>query len=276
MRMAPPALRIPELAARLPGRWAAGRRRTTAHLAPEALLAALTQGGGADWGMLEWLHVLRHKARWDVSHPHQAEATASQIWRMAIGRPELQAQVVARLVDGLCGGEGLPGSMMAVFQRERPLAREAPLLQDIIAALARVREDPHALIRLCVEHNRAPRALLRRVELPDDLPVLDQVESAIPAFMQASTAPPEAARAAAQWLLAALAEAQPTSQDRIAAGLLVELTHAEARSIPDLCWWLEEVYRPTAPRSRHRFLPPAAQAALAAWQGSSGDSTTSG
>ena len=127
--------RVPGLAGRLPQRWASGRRRAADAMSLDALMEALERGEGKRWGLLEWLHLLRHKSRWDVSHPDRAERTASQIWRVAVDSADLQAQVVARLIDRLCGGEGLPGSMMAVFHRERPLAGAAPLLQDIIAAL---------------------------------------------------------------------------------------------------------------------------------------------
>lgn len=256
-------MRLPTLSQTLPKRWASGRRR--APRGPDALFAELQASETRDWTLLDWLHALRHKAMWDISHPEQADRTAEQIWRAAAREPQLRGQVLARMVDGLCGGEGLASSMIAACRRIRPLAGTDPLLQDVIAALSVVSESPEQVIALCMAHNRSPGALLARAGLPGDLAVLDHVHASIPRVMQEHAREPDAARRGAQWLLMSLREAAPGTKDQIAQALLHGLSAEEARALPDLCWWLGEAYGPSAPHTRWARLRPSAQQALAAW-----------
>jgi hypothetical protein len=258
-------VRLPTLAESLPRRWSAGSRRQPQIVG--ALMDELLAGGARSWTLLDWLHVLRHKARWDVTHPAEADRTAELIWQAAAVDVALRGQVLARLVDGLCGGEGLCGSMTAACSRLRPLDSTDPLLQDIIAALSVVSVEPERVIVLCMEHNRAPRELMARVGLPTDLALLDHVDVAIARVMQQHAQDPHRARQAAQWLLMALREATPQTSDRIAGGLLNELSAQEAAALPDLCWWLGETYGPQAARTRWAKLSPGAQASLGAWLG---------
>lgn len=257
-------MRLPSLAETLPRRWAAGRRRSPR--SPEVLFEALQSGETGDWTLLDWLHTLRHKARWDRDHPEQADRTAEQIWRAAAQHPLLRGQVLARMVDGLCGGEGLASSMIAACRRIRPLAGTDPLLQEVIAALSVVKEHPEQVIALCMTHNRSPGALLLRAGLPGDLAVLDHVHAAIPQVMQAHAGEAASARQGAQWLLMSLREAPPETQDQIARALLGGLSAEEARALPDLCWWLGEAYGQEAPHTRWARLPAAAQEALGRWR----------
>jgi len=256
-------LRLEGLAASLPQRWSVGRRKVpqSAEALFEALLARETGG----WTLLDWLHVLRHKNRWDVAHASQADLSAEMIWRAAAQDVALRGQVLGRMIEGLCGGEGLAPSMVAACARIRPLASTEPLLQDIIAALAVVDREPQQVVALCMEHNRAPRALMARVGLPTDLSLLDHVEASIPGVMREHAREPAQARLAAQWLLMSLREAAESTQDRIAVGLLAELSATEAHALPDLCWWLGEIYGPEAPNSRWRVLSASAQKALRGW-----------
>lgn len=251
------------LARRCPSRWSAGSRGQPGSL--DEHFAALEAGRVGGWRLLDWLHLLRHKQRWDILHPDRADHTSELIWQAAVRDRALRGQVLGRLVEGMCGREGLAPSMVAACRRTRPLEQSEPLLQDLLAALMVVSQEPEQLIRLCMSHHRSPRALLARAGMPTDLPLLDNVEAAIPRVMGAHAAQPSTARPAAQWLLMSLREAPLRTRAQIAEGLLTELSAEQARALPDLCWWLREEFGPQAHNSRGELLTAGAQAALGQW-----------
>ncbi|MEL6347403.1 MAG: hypothetical protein AAFV53_30085 [Myxococcota bacterium] len=251
------------LADRLPRRYRDGRRSIPASVEQrfDALVAKKTD----TWALLDWLHVIRHKGGWDVEHRDAADRTADDIWQESKRDAQLRAQLIGQLVQGMCGGVGLPASMLAAFNRIRPLEESEPLLQDIVSALLQVHLDPDLIVTLCMAHNRSPRALMRRVGLPDDLDVLDRVEKAIPEIMKRKAKDPKTALPAVQWLLASLREDEVHTQDLIVRGLLDGLTVEEAKALPDLCFWLNQVYGPKSPKSRFGRMPAAVQKTLLAW-----------
>ena len=133
------SFRLPTLATTLPLRFAKGRRGQprSAHTLFSDVLAGNTTG----WGLLDWLHILRHQPLWETEHPDKADQVAEQMWSIAADNSSLQGQLLGRLVEGMCGGEGLSPAMLAACQRLRPLEKRDPLLQEIITALSRVSED---------------------------------------------------------------------------------------------------------------------------------------
>lgn len=256
-------LGLEALSRRQSGRWASGPRRHPVSL--DDRFTALEAGQVGGWRLLDWLHLLRHKQRWDITNPGRADHTSERIWQAAVQDPALRGQVLGQLVEGMCGGEGLAPSMVAACRRVRPLAQSEPLLQDILAALMVVSQEPERLVRLCMSHHRSPRALLARAGMPTELPLLANVEAAIPQVMAAQAAQPDTARPAAQWLLMSLREAPVHTRARIAEGLLMALSGAQAQALPDLCWWLSEEFGPRAHNSSEALLTAGARAALAGW-----------
>ncbi len=244
-------------------RWREGSKQPPRTI--DALMDIVESGKSEDVRMLEWLHILRHKPRWDITHTSRAESNAAAIWTASGHHPQLLSQLLAQLAEGLCGGEGLCPSMAAACRRLRPLEQAEPLLQAVFAALLSVQDDPEQLIDVCIQHSRTPRALMTRVGLPADLPILDQVEAVIPAVLKRHASDPTLQREASLWVLSALREGDTKTRDAVTIGLLTTLQYEEAAALTDLCWWLGELYGPKVKGSRWRHLPPAAQQVLEDW-----------
>ena len=217
---------------------------------PEALLEAVLTG--QPLRLLEWMHLLRYKPELDERFPKRALPSAAKIWQASVEDDSLRRLLLDQMAAGLCGREGLCGSMVESFHQLRPLARLEPHLQDVFEALLVLHTDPRALLTLLISQDRTPTALMARVGLPERLPVMGPL---IGALVETLRDQPDAQR----WLLECLSELPMEQQDEIATTMLLGMTIAERSKLEDLSWWLRCGYARQAKGTRWRRLSPPAR-----------------
>ena len=239
------------LSARLSSRWSEGS--SVPPRTPESLLEAVLSG--QPLRLLEWMHLLRYKPELDAQFPARALPSAARIWQASVEDDSLRRLLLDQMAAGLCGREGLCESMVESFHQLRPLARLEPHLQDVFGALLVLHTDPSALLGLLIRHDRTPAALMTRVGLPENLPVMGPLIGTLVATLRSQ---PDAQR----WLLECLSELTMEQQDEIATTMLLGMTSAERAGMEDLSWWLKCGYARQAKGTRWRRLSPPARAEM--------------
>lgn len=228
---------LAQLAARHAGAWSSGD--PTPPRAPAVLLTVLLDGGPLR--PLEWLHLLRYKPDLDTDLPDSGLASAEAIWRASTNDSMLRELLLGQLAAGLCGDGGLCDSMITAFHACRPLADAEPHLQEVIAALLVMEQEPATLLRLLVHQQRTPRELLVRTGLPE-VALMGQLVAGIAAVI--------GEEGFGGWLVGGVAEMDELVVDRVAEAVLACGGSGDSQ----VQWWLKNGYGEGVVGSRWRWL----------------------
>jgi hypothetical protein len=222
---------------------------------------------------LEWVVILRRKAKWDEKNS-RAEETAKKMWLIAVHHPTLRQRIVKALALYYSDRNtySLAPSLVRGFSVFEEIAYEKyPLIIQVLQCLKN-ESSANDLVRLMSQYGWTPKQL--RENLADQIPlsisaIVDVEQYIVPYFSQLRLP----TQAEVKWLLNCLQglhttrDSQPDQQSISVNHLLLNVSTSQASPHTQLIQWLREVYSSYRSNSRWYKLTDQAKCNLQQWIG---------
>ncbi|MDJ0631710.1 MAG: EH signature domain-containing protein [Xenococcaceae cyanobacterium MO_188.B29] len=213
--------------------------------------------------ILEWIHCLYNKEKWDIKHPNRIKPTSEAIWKAAGNNSWLKQKLFWNLVLDLSGRNVLASSLAksySIFSPQDSIDRKRLAIIKAFQA-----QNPKVqLIELCWQELLTPRELFFQHQLPSKIPIIEKCLTVVVSqFSQITSRNDEQI----DWLLRCFEEMNQEQQVKAVEYLLIESDPKLGAERPELINWLHQHYGSSLPNSRWSELSSEAKAAMRKWIG---------
>ncbi len=229
----------------------------------DEIIQDLENGKAKNITVLEWVHCLYNKDKWDAKNPDQSISTSQKIWKAAEQNPWLKQRLFWSLIFNYDDKEILPSSLKKTYSSFCPqnqIDREKLEIVQIIT----VSEPANKLVILCRQKLFTPNQLFQKYQLPGKASILEKtLDNIITEFSSIATFN----RQQVKWLLQCLEEMKTTQQTKAVEQLLTKVDPKLGAEHPELINWLRQHYGFSVINSRWDELSSEAKAAMRKWLG---------
>jgi hypothetical protein len=234
----------------------------------EQILALLDTRELESISLLEWVHFLNEKHRWDEQNPKRARVTSQAVWRAARILSGLRALLLQQTAL-YHGGFDTPVSTIAPSLVEHfGTVHDVPDSQLAVRIIEGLKSRKQGLDMaiLCLEQSLTPAELAERARLPSFLPgVLAGWSHCVDAFLAVHRS---RATSSQSWLTRCVAELSLELQVQAVEKMLLGIKPEDAtESFPALVAWVTRWYGPTRSPGRWGRLSSDAKRQLRGWTG---------
>lgn len=213
--------------------------------------------------ILEWVHCLYNKEKWNIKHPNRIRPTSEAIWKAAEHYSWLKQKLFWNLVLDLSGRNILASSLAksySIFSPQDSIDRKRLAIIKAFHA-----QNPSVqLIEFCWRQLLTPRELFFQHQLPSKIPIIEKCLTAVVSqFSQITSRNDEQI----DWLLRCFEEMNQEQQVKAVESLLIQSDPKLGAEHPELINWLHQHYGSSVPNSRWSELSSEAKAAMRKWIG---------
>lgn len=213
--------------------------------------------------ILEWVHCLYNKEKWDAKNPNKSMSTSKAIWKAAEQNTWLKQRLFWNLVLNYDSKNASPTSLVNsyfVFVPQNKFDEEKLAIIQILTTS----ESARKLVILCRQKILTPDQLFQKYQLPTKSLILEQtLDEIIIEFSLIAT--PDQQQV--QWLLKCLDEMKEKQQIKAVESLLTLVNPKVGAEHLKLINWLRQYYASSNSNSRWNELSPEAKAAMRKWLG---------
>jgi hypothetical protein len=213
--------------------------------------------------ILEWVHCLYNKDKWDAKNIDKSISTSEAIWKAAEQNTWLKQRLFWNLVLNYDGTETLAASLAATYSSFHPQNQIDREKLEIIQVLT-TSESANKLAIFCRKKTLTPNQLFQKYQLPTKALILEKtLENIVTEFSLISTFNHQQVK----WLLQCLKEMKTTQQIKAVEQLLLKVDPKLGAEYPALINWLRQHYGFAVANSRWNELSSEAKAAMRKWLG---------
>jgi hypothetical protein len=213
--------------------------------------------------ILEWVHCLYNKDKWDAKNPDRSITTSEAIWKTAEQNPWLKQGLFWNLVLNYDGKEILASSLAMTYSSFCPQNQIDREKLEIVQILT-ISEPANKLVILCRQKLFTPYQLFQKYQFPAKASILEKtLENIVTEFSLIATFNHQQVK----WLLQCLKEMKTTQQIKAVEQLLIKVDPRLGAEHPELINWLRQHYGSFITNSRWNELSSEAKAAMRKWLG---------
>lgn len=215
--------------------------------------------------ILEWVHCLYNKDKWDVKNIDKSISTSEAIWKAAEQNVWLKQRLFWNLVLNYyySDTEILASSLVATyssFHSQNQIDQEKSEIIQVLTAS----ESASKLVILCRKKTLTPNQLFQKYQLPTKASILEKtLENIVTEFSLIATFNHQQVK----WLLQCLKEMKTTQQIKAVEQLLLKVDPKLGAEYPELINWLRQHYGFAVANSRWNELSSEVKAAMRKWLG---------
>ncbi|WP_319418721.1 hypothetical protein [Pleurocapsa sp. FMAR1] len=123
--------------------------------------------------VLEWVHCLYNKDKWDAKNPGRSISTSKKIWKAAEQNTWLKQRLFWNLVLNYNGKQALASSLVenhSAFSPQNILDKEKLKIIQVLTTS----EPVNGLVKLCLQEFLTPYKLFQKHQLPTKSLILEQ------------------------------------------------------------------------------------------------------
>ena len=213
--------------------------------------------------VLEWIHCLYNKEKWDNLNPERSRTTSEAIWKAAEQNTWLKQRLLWNLVLNHGSKIALASSLLSsasVFHLRNSNDQETLKIVQILCNA----NSAYELAKLCSQKKLTPYQLFLNHRLPTKALILKQaLENTVGIF--ASITNPS--QLLFLWIMECLEAMKETQQVKAVEQLLVKVDSNLGTKYPEIINWLRKHYGSAVPNSRWNELSSQAKTAMRKWLG---------
>ncbi len=213
--------------------------------------------------VLEWVHCLYNKDKWDAKNTGRSISTSEAIWKSAEQNSWLKQRLFWHLVLNYDGKEALASSLVKTYSAFSPQDRLDKEKLEIIQILV-TSEPANDLVTLCRQKLLTPYQLFQKYQLPTKALILEQTLDNIVIEFSLIVTPDQKQ---VDWLLRCFDEMNKEQQVKAVESLLIQSNPKLGAKYPKLINWLRQYYGSSISNSRWNELSSEAKAAMRKWIG---------
>ncbi len=241
----------------------------------DEIIRDIENGNDKNLTILEWVHCIYNKDKWDAKNIEQSISTSEAIWKAAEQNSWSEAiwkaaeqnswlkqRLFWNFVLSYDDPKALALSLVKSYSAFSPLDQFNQEKLKIIQSF--IKTNPaKELARLCINKNFTPYQLFQKYQLPTKSLILEQVLDEIIVEFTRNTILDRQV----QWLLNCLEEMKIIQQIKAVEQLLIKVAPKPGAEHPELINWLRQYYGSLVPNSRWNELSSEAKSAMRKWLG---------
>ena len=213
--------------------------------------------------VLEWVHCLFHKKRWDSENIDRSELTSQAIWKAAKQNTWLKQKLFWNLVLYHGGKINFAKSLSKMMSAYVP-QKNLDIKKVKIIRIIKKSDFGNELVILCCQENLTPNELFSANQLPCvDVIIYETLNNIVNIFCSFTNLN----REQYLWLTKCLDEMDGVQQLKSVEKLLIQVDPELGTEYPELINWLRKHYGSSVFNSRWNELSPQAKAAMRRWLG---------
>ncbi|MDJ0773075.1 MAG: EH signature domain-containing protein [Mastigocoleus sp. MO_167.B18] len=212
--------------------------------------------------VLEWVHCLYNKNKWDSNNPSRSISTSKAIWKAAERNNWLKQRLFWNLVLHLEFDNVLASSLVnsyTSFSPKNPLDKRKLAIVQVFRP-----EYLDSFIKLCWSTLLTPNQLLTKYQLPAEISITKKSYDHIAHQFSNSD---RINHQHVEWLLKCLEQMNRRQQVRTVEHLLIQVNQHIVAEFPVLIDWLRQHYGSAVANSRWNELSAEAKVAMRKWIG---------
>ncbi len=213
--------------------------------------------------LLEWVHCLYNKEKWDVLNPARSRSTSELIWIAAQQNIWLKQKLFWNLILNYDGKKALASSLAEGYYIFLPQdSRDKKILSIVEGFNADFPEIK--LTQLCLDLLLTPYELFLQHKLPSKISIIEKCLFHVASLFSKST---RKNQERVDWLLKCFEHMKSTQQTKAVEELLIIADPKLGAEYPELINWLRKYYGSSVPNSRWNELSSQAKTAMRKWLG---------
>lgn len=229
----------------------------------DEIIRDIENGNDKNLTILEWIHCLYNKDKWDTKNIDRSISTSEKIWKAAEQNTWLKQRLFWNLVLCYDNKEALASSLVKTYPAFSP--------QDIldkdkltIIQIFTVSEPANELVKLCLEEFLTPYQLFQKHQLTTKSLVLEQALDNIVIVFSRTPTPNQKQ---VKWLLKCLGEMKTIQQIKAVELVLTLVDPKLGAEHTELINWLRQYYSSSVINSHWNELSLEAKSAMRKWLG---------
>lgn len=223
----------------------------------------LENGNAQNVTLLEWVHCLYNKEKWDALNSARSKSTSELIWVAAQQNSWLKQKLFWLLIFYYDGRKALASSLAKSYYIFLPQDSQDKKIMSVIESFNENFAEIK-LTQLCLDSLLTPRELFLQHKLPSKISIVEKCLFNVVSLFSKTT---KKNKEKANWLLKCFEQMKSTQQIKAVEELLTTANPILGAEYPELINWLRRYYGSSVSDSRWNELSSQAKTAMRKWLG---------
>lgn len=239
------------------------RSKTISRSNLNEIIQDIENGNTQNITLLEWVHCLYNKEKWDALNSARSRSTSELIWAAAQQNSWLKQKLFWLLIFYYDGKKALASSLAKGYYIFLPQDSRDKKILSIIKSFDENFPEIK-LTQLCLDSLLTPRELFQQHKLPSKISIVEKCLFNVVYLFSKTT---KKNKEKANWLLKCFEQMKSTQQIKAVEELLTTANPILGAEYPELINWLRRSYGSSVSSSRWNELSSQAKTAMRKWLG---------